>query len=311
MARFPATELRRLNRRHLLLAGTCLVLAGCGRNDVEPEDEAPVDPNAPPVGSLAWAIAGSWRADGRPRDVWRHPLETLEFFEIAPDQTVIEMWPGAGYWTEILAPYLARGGGRLYCANFQVQRPEPGDDPASGNLATAQLVARFRERFENNRRIYGEIAMTEFGPTSGPLAPGGSADLVLFMSQLHNWMAAGIAEKAFGDAFAALRPGGTLGIEQHRAAVGSIQDPAAADGYVQEAFVKQLAAEAGFAFVASSEVNANPEDTRDHPFGVWTLPPERRSAPRGAAPNPSFDHSPYDAIGESDRMTLKFRKPTA
>ena len=293
------------------MAGACLALAGCGRDGGSTEPEAPVDPNAPPVGSLAWAIAGAWRADGRPRDRWRHPLETLEFFEIAADQAVVDMWPGAGYWVEILAPYLARGGGHLTCANFQVQRPEPGDDPSGGNLATAQLVARFRERFEGNRRLYGEISMSEFGPTSGPVAPAGSADLVLFMSQLHNWMAAGIAEKAFEDAYSALRPGGTLGIEQHRAPVGSIQDPAAADGYVQEAFVKQLAAEAGFAFVAASEVKANPADTRDHPFGVWTLPPERRSAPRGAAPNPSFDHSPYDAIGESDRMTLKFRKPTA
>ncbi len=312
MARVSANNLNGLSRRHLLLAASGLALVGCGRGQGEPESDEPVDPNAPPVGSLAWAVAGNWRADGRPRDAWRHPVETLEFFEIAPDQTVIDMWPGAGYWTEILAPYLARGGGRLYCANFQVERPEPGQDLSNGaNLATAQLVARFRERFEGNRRLYGEVAMTEFGPTSGPVAPAASADLVLFMSQLHNWMAAGIAEKAFEDAYAALKPGGTLGIEQHRAPVGSIQDPAAADGYVQEAFVKQLAAEAGFAFVAASEINANAADTRDHPFGVWTLPPERRSAPRGEAPNPSFDHSPYDAIGESDRMTLKFRKPTA
>lgn len=312
MTSSTANDFKELNRRAVLASASALALFGCGRRDDDQAAEEPVDPNAPPVGTLAWAVSGNWRADGRPRDAWRHPVETLEFFEIAPDQTVVDMWPGAGYWTEILAPYLARGGGRLYCANFQIERPQPGDDPHTGsNLATAQLVARFRERFENNRRLYGEIEMTEFGPTSGPVAPDGSADLVLFMSQLHNWMAAGIAEKAFEDAYAALKPGGTLGIEQHRAAVGSIQDPAAADGYVQEAFVKQLAAEAGFAFVASSEVNANVADTRDHPFGVWTLPPERRSAPRGEAPNPSFDHAPYDAIGESDRMTLKFRKPTA
>jgi len=296
----------------MLMAATALVVSACGRGENEEAPEEPQDPNAPPVGSLAWAVAGNWRADGRPRDVWRHPIETLEFFEIAPSQSVVDIWPGAGYWTEILAPYLARGGGRLFCANFQIDRPRPGDAPREGsNLATAQLVARFRERFEGNRRLYGEVAMTEFGPTSNQIAPAGSADLVLFMSQVHNWMAAGIAEKAFEDAYSALKPGGVLGVVQPRATVGSIQDPAAADGYVQEAFVKQLAAESGFAFVAASEVNANAADTRDHPFGVWTLPPERRSAPRGAAPNPSFDHSPYDAIGESDRMTLKFRKPTA
>lgn len=300
----------RPSRRSLLLGVSALTLAACSGGE-EKSDE-PAEPDAPEEGSLAWAIAGAWRANGRPRDRWRHPAETLAFFEIEPSQTVVEVWPGAGYYTEILAPYLARGGGRLYAANFQVERPSPGEDlSAAGNLATAQLVARYRERFEGNRRLYGEIEMTDFGPTSGPVAPANSADLVLFMSNLHNWMAAGIAEKAFEDAYAALKPGGTLGIEQHRAAVGAMQDPAAADGYVQEAFVKQLAAEAGFAFVAASEVNANPEDTRDHPFGVWTLAPDRLTAPRGAAPNPSFDRAPYDAIGESDRMTLKFRKPTA
>lgn len=299
-----------LSRRTLLLAGAGLGLTGCWGG--EDKADAPTDPDSPDDGSLAWAIAGPWRADARPRDPWRHPVETLGFFELEANQTVVEVWPGAGYWTEILAPYLARGGGRLVAANFQVERPSPGEDPNAGsNLATAQLVARYRERFQSNRRLYGEIEMTDFGPTSGPIAPAGSADLVLFMSNLHNWMAAGIAEKAFEDAYDALKPGGTLGVEQHRAAVGSIQDPAAADGYVQESFVKQLAAEAGFAFVASSEVNANAEDTRDHPFGVWTLPPDRLTAPRGEAPNLAFDRTPYDAIGESDRMTLKFRKPTA
>ena len=299
-----------MSRRTLLLSGAAFGLAGCWGGEETAEE--PADPNSPDEGSLDWAIAGAWRADARPRDRWRHPAETLAFFELEPEQTVVEVWPGAGYWTEILAPYLARGGGRYIAANFQVERPSPGEDPSAGaNLATAQLVARYRDRFEGNRRLYGEIEMTDFGPSSGPIAPAGSADLVLFMSNLHNWMAAGIAEKAFEDAYAALKPGGTLGVEQHRAAVGSIQDPAAADGYVQEAFVKQLAAEAGFAFVASSEINANAEDTRDHPFGVWTLPPDRLTAPRGEAPNPAFDRAPYDAIGESDRMTLKFRKPTA
>jgi len=122
-------------------------------------------------------------------------------------------------------------------------------------------------------------------------------------------MATGIAEKAFADAFMALRPGGVLGIEQHRLAPDEDQDPAAANGYVQEAFVKQLAAEAGFVFVASSEINANETDTKDHPFGVGTLPPQSLTAPQGKAPDPTFDRSKYDAIGESDRMTLKFRKP--
>ena len=144
---------------------------------------------------------------------------------------------------------------------------------------------------------------------SAPVAPAGTADLVLFMRNIHAWMAAGIAEKAFADAYAALRPGGVLGIEQHRLGPEEDQDPAAANGYVQEAFVKQLAAEAGFAFVAASEINANERDTKDHPFGVETLPPMGLTAPRGSPPNPTFDRSKYDEIGESDRMTLRFRKP--
>jgi predicted methyltransferase len=143
------------------------------------------------------------------------------------------------------------------------------------------------------------------------VAPAGSADLVLFLRNLHNWMAAGLAEKAFRDALAALKPGGVLGIEEHRAKAGGLQDPMAASGYVQEAYVRQLARESGFQSAGASEINANPKDDRDHPFGVWTLPPERRSSPRGQPPNPAFDHSRYDAVGESDRMTLKFVKPTA
>jgi predicted methyltransferase len=122
-------------------------------------------------------------------------------------------------------------------------------------------------------------------------------------------MAAGVAEKAFHDAFAALKPGGALGVEEHRANPGGVPDLLAADGYVQQAYVQQMAKEAGFVFDKASEVNANPKDSKDHPFGVWTLPPTRRSSPRGQPDDPSFDHSKYDAIGESDRMTLRFIKP--
>ncbi|MFZ4606249.1 MAG: class I SAM-dependent methyltransferase, partial [Caulobacter sp.] len=135
------------------------------------------------------------------------------------------------------------------------------------------------------------------------------ADLVLFLRNLHNWMAAGIVDKAFKAAFAALKPGGVLGIEEHRAAPGQVQDVLAASGYVQQAYAIQLAKEAGFILAGASEINANPKDTKDHPFGVWTLPPTRLSAPRGQPPKPGFDHAKYEAIGESDRMTLKLVKP--
>jgi predicted methyltransferase len=250
---------------------------------------------------VAWALEGDWRsAADRARDRWRHPAQSLAFWGFDPHMTVVEFWPGAGWYTDILAPCLTAGKGRLYAALL-----EPSD-PAARMVDDA-----YRRRLAARPDLFGAVSFTAFGPTSGPVAPAGTADLVLFLRNLHNWMAAGLAEKAFRDALAALKPGGVLGIEEHRAKPGGVQDPLAASGYVQEAYVKQLAKEAGFDFAAASEINANPKDTRDHPFGVWTLPPERRSSPRGSPPNPAFDHSKYDAIGESDRMTLKFVRPAS
>lgn len=291
------------SRRFLLSGAAALALiavAGCGPKKEEAPD-APPAPAGPPEGSLEWAVAGPWRAQDRPRDAFRHPMETLRFFGLQPRMTVVEFWPGSGWYTEILAPYLTRGQGTYIAALF----PEgPTADPAQ-----AALNAAFQTRFSADKKLYGEPQFTTFGAASGPVAPAGTADLCLFMRTLHGWMAAGIAEKAFSDAFAALKPGGVLGVEQHRLAPEEDQDPVAANGYVQEAFVRQLAAEAGFVFVAASEVNANEKDTKDHPFGVDTLPPTRLTAPRGDPADPAFDRSKYEEIGESDRMTLKFRKP--
>lgn len=292
------------SRRGMLFGASAAVLVGlsaCGRGKAVEEPVAADAPAGPPVGSLEWAIAGEWRAQDRSRDAARHPMETLRFYGLQPNMTVVDFWPGSGWYTEILAPYLARGGGTYYAAGFQTGG---GDDPAQ-----SALMAAFQTHFTADRKLYGDMKFSAFGPSSGPVAPAGSADLVLFMRNIHAWMAAGVAEKAFSDAYAALRPGGTLGIEQHRLAPDEDQDPAAANGYVQEAFVRQLAAEAGFVFVASSEINANERDTKDHPFGVETLPPQSLTAPRGQTPDPAFDRKKYDAIGESDRMTLKFRKP--
>jgi len=302
--------------RRSLLAGLCacaavappgLALLGLAACDRKPkpapktETPAPTQPAGPPEGSLEWAIQGPWRAADRTRDPWRHPMETLRFFGLQPNMTVVDFWPGSGWYTEILAPYLSRGGGTYFAAGFSTG---PGADPAQ-----AALMANYEARFSADKKLYGDIKFSAFGPETGDVAPPGTADLVLFMRNINAWMATGIAEKAFADAFQALRPGGVLGIEQHRLAPDEDQDPAAANGYVQEAFVKQLAAEAGFVFVASSEINANETDTKDHPFGVGTLPPQSLTAPQGKAPDPTFDRSKYDAIGESDRMTLKFRKP--
>lgn len=282
-----------VSRRSILLGA--LALGACSAKPKPPPDGgAPV--------TIALAVGGSWRSPAdTARDRFRHPAECLAFWGLAPGQTVVEFWPGAGWYTDILAPFLAATGGKLYAANL-----EP--DPA--NPAARQVVEAYRARLAANPKLYGKVEITSFGARSGPVAPGGSADLVLFLRNLHDWMAAGIAEKAFRDAYAALKPGGVLGVEEHRADPAGVPDPLAASGYVQQAYVVKIAQEAGFRLDQTSEINANPKDTRDHPFGVWTLPPVRRSSPLGRPPDPKFDHSKYDAIGESDRMTLRFVKPS-
>jgi predicted methyltransferase len=292
------------SRRGFVGAGAALLVAGCGRG----EEAAPASKAAPAkagpapgVGTLAWAVNGAWRGEDKARDAWRHPAETLSFFGLQPGMTVVEMWPASGWYTRIIAPFLKETGGRLYAASFEATE---GDQSAAGTV-----VAAYRKMIAARPDLYGDVQFVSFGPRSPTLAPPGSADMVLFLQTVHVWMAAGLAEKAFADAFTALKPGGVLGVEAHRAEPGGAQDPLAGDGYVQEAYVKQLADEAGFRFDKASEVNANPKDTRKHPFGVWTLPPERRSAPPGQPADPAFDRAPYDAIGESDRMTLRFVKP--
>lgn len=297
MQRSFLTSAGRSTRRSLILG--VLALSACGR---KAETEVAPPPAKPSRNmTLQDAVAGAWRpAADKARDPARHPVESLEFWGLKPGQTVVEFWPGAGWYTDILAPYLAANGGKLIAANL-----EPGD-PAS-----AQVVEAYRAKLAAKPKLYGDVQITAFGGASGPVAPEGSADLVLFLRNLHNWMAAGIAEKAFRDAFAALKPGGVLGVEEHRAAPGAVQDVLAADGYVQEAYVIKLAQEAGFLVDKTSEINANPKDTRDHPFGVWTLPPVRLTSPRGEQADPAFDRAKYDAIGESDRMTLRLVKPAA
>ncbi len=281
---------------------SALGLSACGKKDDPAKVEAKAAEKAGPK-TIEAVVAGDWRrSEDRARDAWRHPVESLKFWGLKPGQTVVEFWPGAGWYTDILAPYLADTKGKLFEAVLEASDPA---DPAA-----AEIVEAYRKRLTDKKRVYGEVTFTAFGPTSGPVAPDGSADLVLFLRNLHNWMAGGIAEKAFKDALAALKPGGILGIEEHRGEPGRIQDVLAADGYVQQDYVIQMAKEAGFILVEASEINANPKDTKDHPFGVWTLPPTRLSAPRGEPAEPGFDHAKYDAIGESDRMTLKFVKPT-
>ena len=278
------------------MSGGALALAGC---KPKADPQAPSSLGASGPVTLDAAVAGDWRsAQDKARDAWRHPAQSLAFWGVKPGDTVVEFWPGAGWYTDIIAPFLAATGGTYYAADVQATTP-----------AAVALTGALRQKIEANPKRYGQVRFTEFGPTSGPVAPAGTADVALFLRNLHDWMAGDIAEKAFHDAFQALKPGGVLGIEQHRATPGGAQDILAKTGYVQEAYVKQMAKEAGFAFDKASEINANPKDDHNHPFGVWTLPPTNRSAPPGKPANPDFDHAKYAAVGESDRMTLRFVKP--
>jgi predicted methyltransferase len=253
---------------------------------------------------LAAVVAGDWRsAEAKARDKHRHPVESLTFWGLKPGMSILEIQPGgASWWTEILAPYAQRTGGKFAATGPDLSNPELPDD---AKKAREEFAKRY-----SNRDLYGDVSIVNWGLKSAPL-PADSYDFILTARSIHGWMRTpGMVEKTFREFYGALKPGGILAVEQHRANPGP-QDPGAASGYVTEAFVIEQAEKAGFKLAARSEINANPRDTKDHPFGVWTLPPSLRSTAYGSGKDsdPNFDHSKYVAIGESDRMTLRFVKP--
>ncbi|MEQ1781580.1 MAG: methyltransferase domain-containing protein [Hyphomonadaceae bacterium] len=288
---------------HFLVSLAALGLAAaCGGE--APAPATPAAPEAPTVaeGSLEWAVAGDWRLEKeRARDPYRHPVETLKFFGIKPSDTVVELAPGGGWFTAILGPYLMKGGGQLYAANV---------DPESSEGARTN-VDNYRAAFVDHPEKYGKITLTVASRTSLGVAPDGAADAVLTFRNVHNWMAGGYADKIFADAFRALKPGGVFGVEEHRLPSARDQDINASKGYVLESYVIQLAENAGFKLEEASEINANPKDTADHPLGVWMLPPTLEKPEPGTPEAATYDEAKYKAIGESDRMTLRFRKPAA
>lgn len=229
------------------------------------------------------------------RDAARHPYETLTFFGIKPTHTVVELSPGGGWYTEILAPYL-RDKGQLILA---------GDDPASEIAYFQRSAARLKDKLAATPALYDKAQVTVFAAGAGKLdyAKPGSADLVLTFRNAHNWIANGEekAQAAFKSAFTALKPGGVFGVVEHRRPASAKQDEKAASGYVHQAYVIRMAESVGFKLAASSEINANPKDTADHEGGVWSLPPSYGLKDK--------DRAKFEAIGESDRMTLKFVKP--
>jgi len=280
------TEKMRAGGHILILAVWGLVLALCPSLMADGLSAA----NA---ARLQAAIAGDHRAaKNKARDQYRHPFETLSFFGIEPGMSVVEIYPGRGWYTEILGPYLTGAGGRLYAASW---------DRASTRAFIVRALKGFDAMLAARPDLYGAVTVTELSRNKTDIAPAGSTDRVLTFRNVHNWMKRGYERAIFEAMFRALKPGGILGLTEHRGDPEAWQDPQALSGYVNQETVIEIAEAAGFKFLALSEVNANPRDTKNHPKGVWTLPPSLRLKDK--------DRAKYLAIGESDRMTLKFLKP--
>jgi predicted methyltransferase len=279
--------------RALSAVSLLVLLAACATTPQPPPTPPPAPRDAVTAAAIEAVLAGEHRStENRARDAYRHPLDTLLFFGIKPDMTVVEAWPGAGGWyTEVLAPLLAEKG-KLYAAQIA---------PAPGNVYVTNSLSAFSDKLAARPDLYGKVEVTTLGPGNARIAPPGSADLVVTFRNLHNWMNLGFAPEALGAIFQALKPGGVLGVVDHRGDPAKPQDPRAATGYVNESHAIELIEAAGFKLEARSEINANPRDTKDYEQGVWTLPPNYRLGNR--------DRAKYTAIGESDRFTLKFRKP--
>jgi predicted methyltransferase len=269
-------------RPRLTIAAALLLAGGIVAAPLQAPAAESVNP------ALTAAVAVSTRSPNNVvRDQYRHPAETLAFFGVKPTDTVVEIWPGSGWYTEILAPYL-KGKGTLYAVDFW-----PND------LRGVQALQA------KDPTLYGSVKLAAFPAIAAgdPVVPPGTADAVLTFRNVHNWQMGykrqnvPYAEEAFRQMYAMLKPGGVLGIEDHRLPENAAVDREKTSGYMKVSTIRKLAEQAGFVFEGGSEVNANPKDKADYPGGVWTLLPGLRGGEQ------------YRAIGESDRMTLKFRKP--
>jgi len=283
--RRPLRLMKCLGVSWMLLSG---LLAGCaGSPSTPPADEAS-------AAVLERTIAGAHRTPAyTARDRYRHPKETLLFFGFKLDLQIVEVWPGGGWYTEILAPAL-NDHGRYIAAHYH------RDD--NSRPYRPKLRRRFLAKLAAQPERYGRVVVTELDPPQHvAIAPQGSADLVLTFRNVHNWTKSGTDRAMFRAFYAALKAGGVLGVVEHRARAGTSLETMKRSGYMTEDYVIGLAEAAGFRLDARSAINANPRDTTDHPKGVWTLPPTLRLK--------AVDRAKYLAIGESDRMTLRFVKP--
>jgi predicted methyltransferase len=242
--------------------------------------------------ALTVILAGDQRpAEERARDPYRHPKETLLFFGIRPEMRVLEVWPEPGGYTAVIAP-LVRDKGKYFAGVIAA-------DPSSKYIT--HRLEEYQARLTARPDMYDRIALVTFAPDGSDGVPPGSVDMVVTFRNIHNWLARDQAAQAFRSMYRALKPGGVLGVVEHRGNPAVPQDPKAKSGYVNEDYAIRLIEEQGFRLVAKSAVNDNPKDTKDYEQGVWTLPPTYRLGAK--------DHDKYAAIGESDRFTLRFVKP--
>lgn len=266
----------------LLLACAALLAASCSTTSTRETTAAALDN----------ILAGSQRsAENSARDRYRHPKETLLFFGIRPEMKVLEVWPEPGWYTEVIAP-LVRERGQYYAA---VIAPDPDSKYVTGRLAN------YQQKLTASPDIYGGVQVVTLPTDGSDVVPPGTLDMVVTFRNIHNWMARDSAGQVFATLYRALKPGGVLGVEEHRGNAAAAQDPKAKSGYVNEDYAIRLIEGQGFRLVGESQVNANPRDTKDYEQGVWTLPPSYRLGEK--------DRQQYAQIGESDRFTLKFVKP--
>ena len=246
------------------------------------------------IATLEKVLAGDHRSEqNKARDAFRHPKETLAFFGFRQDMTVLEVWPGGGGWyTEVLAPALREHGHYIAA----------GQDPKSESKYAQDNLKKFADKLAARPDLYDRAKVSALqAPNALQPVPDGSVDMVLTFRNVHNWMGGGNADAMFKAMYAALKPGGILGVEEHRAKNDVPQDPKAESGYVRTDYLVALVEKAGFKLIGESEINANPKDDSNHPDGVWSLPPTLRGG--------DVDRDKYLAIGESNRSTLRFRKP--
>jgi predicted methyltransferase len=287
-----------MKKHAIALVAAALALSACGRQDSRAPLDQPANPPPPQSAQQMFdakidtVLAGDWReAANKARDQYRHPKQTLEFFGLAPGMSLIEITPGGGWYAEILAPLMKDDGS--YTAAITIPKKPSGE--------AAQDKSALEKMFAADAAQYGDAKVVQFDPKAPNFGAPNSADMVVTFRNVHNWVMGDYAPAMFKAFFDVLKPGGVLGVADHRATPGADLEKIKNSGYLPEDYVIKLATDAGFKLDARSEINANPKDDHDHPKGVWTLPPTLALK--------DVDRDKYLAIGESDRMTLRFVKP--